>query len=179
MGACCTSATSGTDPFLPNRNTEKKDAMNKKSDFEYFDHPYLFKRQNVVVIRHHANGLDLQGKSLCVHDGDKKSMLYGDGEVDIFSKFEAFPDTASFDYDDDDDDENDEDDENKPFDGDIVKFKSLHNGKFIRIISIMSLHETKNVLDCNCVEGVDDKFCIFKVHHLAQDGHVKLESAEC
>ena len=161
MGACCTSAESGRQPLVSYRPQEKDPAYQKaqiESDlFNGFDKPYLFKKENIVIIKHHANGSDLQGKSLCVHEKDNKNKLYGDGDLDIFSKFEAFPETSSV-------------------NGETIKLKSLHNGKYIRIASIMANHATKNILDCN---GDDDKFCVFKIKHLAQDGHVKLESVEC
>eukprot|EP01083_Nonionella_stella_P162715 534396_1 len=101
-----------------------------------FRDPYVFKAKNTVVIRH-SGGSHLRVEQ----SGDR---LLGNGGKGKLARFEAIPENN----------------------GNRVKLKSLHNGKFVRI-------HARNELDCG---GQGGKFTLFKVIHEGQPGHVKLES---
>eukprot|EP00483_Globobulimina_turgida_P001103 UN01105 len=101
-----------------------------------FSKPYLFKAKNTVIIRH-SGGNSLRVKA-------SGSGVLGTGGKGKFARFEAIPQNR----------------------GNRVQFKSLHNGKYLRI------HQ-KNVVDC---DGSGGQFTLFKVQHEGQKGHVKLES---
>ena len=107
-----------------------------------FTNPYMFKAKNTVIIKHPGGS---QFRVANTGDG-----VLGNGGKGKFARFEAIPENN----------------------GNRVKFRSLHNGKYLRIHH----HERKNKLDCG---GGGGKFTLFKVHHLGQKGHVKLESVHC
>eukprot|EP01084_Bolivina_argentea_P023206 43262_1 len=116
---------------------------NKQPNQGEFTRPYMFKAKNTVIIRHSG------GNSLRV-DANGTGLL-ATGAKGKFARFEAIPQNN----------------------GNRVQFKSLFNGKYLRI------HQ-KNVLDCG---GGGGQFTVFKVQPsnilttpINVNKHVKLES---
>eukprot|EP01084_Bolivina_argentea_P047987 88455_1 len=155
--SCCTSDNVNP-PFLPNRPEKKQSENNAETKF---NQPYLFQTQTIIIIQHHAcgvgsNGRNLLGNNVCVDDDKSCKKIFGNGEkCDEVSQFEAITEKTIF--------------------GDMIKLKSLWNGKYIRIVQLLKNHEPVRDLQCS---GYGGKFCVFKVHHLSQNGYVKLESVE-
>ena len=161
--SCC-SSEAGKQPLLPNRPESKhkrKQKLKKIRNIETFDddeftEPYAFNKNRLIVMKHRATGVDLRGKYLRVDDVTGSSKIFGDGTINEFSVFQAMPDDKIY--------------------GKTVKLKSLYNGKYLRIVSVMSNHRHKYVIQC---DGIGGHFCLFKVNNQAQIGHVKLESVDC
>ena len=163
MGSCCTSDASmisrterNTKPqqtIEEGTNDIKTESNETSTDSSNKQNNLFNQKKNIVIIKHHAKGIQL-GKAFCVHEFDDENLLFGDGDNNILSKFEIFVHKLH-----------------------SSKFKSLHTGNYIRIIS-QSNNQYK--LDCNGFD--DDQFTLFKVHHLTNFGqslYVKLESIEC
>ena len=191
MGSTCTSSESGRQPITTEQRLKKKPKKikrmaikrNYETDlFSDFTHPYLFKEQNIIIMKHNSKNVNLRGKCLCIDKTSCCNTIAGYGKIDVFSKFIAIPDSNIY--------------------GRGIKLKSLYNGKFIRISSVISdkKHKSKkHSMDCKCAgnycffkvrhlmkymidcNGDGDKSCLFKVHHISEkpDGHVKLESVNC
>ena len=125
-----------------NENTMERQALvGQRVSGNEFGMPYMFKQRKTVILQH--NGGNHLRVEMTGHG------LLGTGGKGKFSRFEAIPENN----------------------GNRIKLKSLHNGKFLRIH-----YDRKNVLDCG---GKGGKLCLFKVIRQGTTGDVKLESVHC